>query len=94
MTEFNVFLDIARAVGIPALFAVVFLGLGVKYIPKFLDAWLESRRDLAEQAARSIDAVARCESALNRASEVIAKNCAVNERVIAALEKFAAICER
>ncbi|MDR0916361.1 MAG: hypothetical protein LBN02_04140 [Oscillospiraceae bacterium] len=89
MSEVNGLVEVAKAVGIPALFALVILGLGLKYIPKFLDAWLETRRQMLEQASRSIEAAARCEAALIRASDVIAKSTEVSERVLYVLsERF------
>ncbi|MDR3309905.1 MAG: hypothetical protein LBS90_00975 [Oscillospiraceae bacterium] len=87
--EMHMFAELARAIGIPALFAAVLLWLGMRYIPKFLDAWLESRREMFEQAARSIEAAARCETALTRASEAISKITEVSERVVAALNALA-----
>ncbi|MDR0839227.1 MAG: hypothetical protein LBN99_06240, partial [Oscillospiraceae bacterium] len=83
-------LDIARAVGIPALFALVFLGLGLKYIPKFLDAWLVSRRELGEQSTRVIEVSARAEIALRQAGEAIARSAETSERMAAAFENILA----
>jgi hypothetical protein len=88
MNELTGLMKIAQSVGIPALFAVVLLGLGSKYIPKFLDAWLLSRRELNEQAARVIEVAARGELALRQSSEVIERSAAASERMIAAFDNI------
>jgi len=88
MNEVTGLLQIAQSVGIPALFAVVVLALGIKYIPKFLDAWLLSRRELAEQATRVIEVAARGELALRQSSEVIARSSQTAERMISAFDSI------
>ncbi|MDR0906713.1 MAG: hypothetical protein LBN00_11190 [Oscillospiraceae bacterium] len=88
MNELTGLMKIAQSVGIPALFAVVLLGLGMKYIPKFLDAWLLSRHELGEQATRVIEVAARGEIALRQSSEVIERSAAAAERMIAAFDNI------
>ncbi|MDR3278108.1 MAG: hypothetical protein LBT12_04985 [Oscillospiraceae bacterium] len=94
MSDVNILIELAQKVGIPALFALVLLGLGVRYIPKILDAWLtaktdqqragdERRRAAEEQADKIIEVAARTELALQQSSGVIAHNTEVNERVAA-----------
>lgn len=86
MNEVTHLIDIARSVGIPALFALVFLTLGIKYIPKFLDAWLISRRELSEQAMRVVEVAARSELALRQAAEVIERSADACERMVIAFD--------
>jgi hypothetical protein len=95
MSDVNVLIELAQKVGIPALFALVLLGLGVRYIPKILDTWLtskteqqragdERRRVSEEQADKIIEVAARTELALQQSSGVIARNTEVSENVAAA----------
>ena len=88
MNEVTGLLQIAQSVGIPALFAVVLLGLGLKYIPKFLDAWLLSRRELSEQAMRVVEVAARSEVALRQSSEVVERSTEAGERMVAAFDNI------
>jgi hypothetical protein len=92
-------LAIAQRVGIPALFALVLLGLGARYLPRFLDAWLaataerqrgddERRKTAAAQTDRIIEVAAQTELALRQSAEVIARN---NEVVGAVTGTFGAL---
>ncbi|MDR0861987.1 MAG: hypothetical protein LBN30_04335 [Oscillospiraceae bacterium] len=78
MDEIDILIEIARNIGIPALFACVLLGLGLRYAPKFLDAVLtdgaERRKLETVREERIVEVAAREELALRQNSEVIARN--------------------
>jgi|GEM_PF-2725631 len=88
MNDLNGLLNIAQSVGIPALFALVLLWLGMRYIPKFLDAWLLSKRELAEQATRTVEVAARSEVALRQSSEALERNAEASERMVGSLDNI------
>ena len=88
MDDLSGLMSIAQSVGIPALFALVLLWLGMRYIPKFLDAWLLSRRELTEHATRVIEVAARSELALHQSSEVIERSAEAAERMISAFDNI------
>ena len=88
MSDVTSLLQIAQSVGIPALFAVVLLGLGIRYIPKFLDAWLLTRREISEQAMRVVEVAARSEVALRQSSEVVERSAVAGEQIVVAIDNL------
>ncbi|MDR0812869.1 MAG: hypothetical protein LBO63_02545 [Oscillospiraceae bacterium] len=86
MSDIQVFAEAISAIGLPVFLAAAVTALGVRYIPKFLDLWIESRRDMAEAATKSVEVAAKCESAL-RNTELVMQNCVeVSQRAIGLLD--------
>ncbi|MDR1820891.1 MAG: hypothetical protein LBQ91_00490 [Oscillospiraceae bacterium] len=86
MTDIQGFAEVISAIGLPVFIAAAVTALGAKYIPKFLDLWIESRRDMAEAATKSVEVAARCEVALRDTEETMQNCVRVTERVISMID--------